>query len=424
MNTTLLYANFTPGTRHLQALVNPSFVSQLPEGGRFYFNLGKSMKYASYIPRTGEWSTPWPSAVAEGYEMPVYDPTFNLSFEQVTDLRAMDIKRIINETGANVALFYSGGIDSTTCLAALIKNLTKEELTHVHVNMSTDSIMENPNFFRTYIRDKIKIIDSLNNKYSDLVDRGFYCITADLGDCMFGTELGTKMYAQFKALAGNLPSSVRLDVENLYYDVTSSEVHYSRYKDLIIYYFNSLLAKMQTGEMTSADRKFGEQLYDKMEYNIKTSTVPVISLHDYFWWLIFNPKYMHCALRAGFIYSIGNNRRHVYDKLINWYGSTDYQLWSMVNNNNGEKIRGTSQSSYKWAARKYIYDFDGNEWYFRYKIKIASLPFIKMRNYRKYYKDFDTQFGMNTDYEILRGGDPEVDNFITSGLMNYKIDWQ
>jgi hypothetical protein len=115
---------------------------------------------------------------------------------------------------------------------------------------------------------------------------------------------------------------------------------------------------------------------------------------------------------------------NIYDKLINWYGSTDYQLWSMANNNNGEKIRGTSQSSYKWAARKYIYDFDGNEWYFRYKIKIASLPFIKMRNYRKYYKDFDTQFGMNTDYEILRGGDPEVDNFITSGLMNYKIDWQ
>jgi len=133
---------------------------------------------------------------------------------------------------------------------------------------------------------------------------------------------------------------------------------------------------------------------------------------------------MHCALRAGFIYSIGDNRRYIYDKLINWYGNTEYQLWSMANNNNGEKIRGTSQSSYKWAARKYIYDFDRNEWYFRYKIKIASLPFIKQRNYRKYYKDFDTQFGMNTDYEILRSGDPEVDNFITSGLMNYKIDWQ
>jgi hypothetical protein len=280
MNTTLLYANFTPGSLHLQALVNPSFVSQLPEGGRFYVNLHHTMGYASYISRAGEWTTPWPTAVASGYEMPAYDPTFRLSFEQVTDMRALDIKRLINETGANVALFYSGGIDSTVCLTALIKNLTKEELSHVYVNMSTDSIMENPNFFRTYIRDKIKIIDSLNNKYSDLVDKGFYCITADLGDCMFGTELGTKMYAQFKALANNLPSNVRLDVENLYYDITSSEIHYSRYKDLIIYYFNTLLEKSITHVKTASDLKFGEQLYDKMEYSIKTSAVPVISLHD------------------------------------------------------------------------------------------------------------------------------------------------
>lgn len=425
MNTSLplYYANFTPGAIHLQKLINPAFVETLPEGGRFYFNLGKAMKYASYVPRQGEWSTPWASAVAPGYEMPAYDATYSRSWEEVTDMRARDIKKIIHSTGKPVAVFYSGGIDSTVCMAALIKNLTKEEMSYVHVAMSTDSIMENPVFYRTFIRDKIKIIDSLDNKYSDLVEKGYYCVTADLGDCLFGTELGTKMYAQFKSLASELPTSARVSVENLYYDVINKDVHYSHYKDLIILYFNNLLDKSRTLPLSNADKKFGELLYHKIEHNIKTSAVPVNSLHDFFWWVIFNPKFLHCALRGGFLYSLGENREHIYDKVINWYGSTDYQLWSMANNNNGEKIKGTSQSSYKWAARKYIYDFDGNEWYFRYKIKIASLPFIKMRNYRKYYKDFDTQFGMNTNYDILRVGDPEVDQYITSGLHNYKIDW-
>lgn len=423
MNTTLFYANFTPGAIHLQKLINPTFVGSLSPGGRFYFNLGKAMKYASYVPRSGEWTTPWPSAVAPGYEMPAYDATYNHNFAEVTDMRAMDIKKLINDTDANVALFYSGGIDSTVCLSSLIKNLTKEELSHVHVNMSTDSIMENPNFFRTFIRDKIKIIDSMDNKYSDLVDKGYHCLTADLGDCLFGTELGTKMYAQFKSLSNTLPSNLRVDVENLYYDVINKDVHYSRYKDLIMLYFNNLLEKNRMFPMIESDYKFGELLYNKIEHNINTSSVPIHSLHDFFWWIIFGPKFMHCALRGGFLYSLGENRKYIYDKTINWYGSTDYQLWSMANNNNGEKIRGTSQSSYKWAARKYIYDFDGNEWYFRYKIKIASLPFIKMRNYRKYYTDFDTQFGMNSDYDVLRVGNPEVDQFITSGLENYQLDW-
>lgn len=425
MNTSLplYYANFTPGAIHLQKLIGPDLVGSLPEAGKFYYNLGKAMKYASYVPRQGEWSTPWPSAVAPGYEMPEYDASYNNNFAEVTDMRAMDIRSIIHQTGKPVALFYSGGIDSTVCLASLVKNLTKEELGYIHVNMSTDSIVENPAFFRNFIRDKIKVLDSMNNKYSDLVDKGYYCLTADLGDCLFGTELGTKMYAQFKALANQLPSNIRIDVENLYYDVINKDVHYSRYKDLIILYFNNILEKNKLYPLVETDRLFGELLYSKIEHNIKTSRVPIHSLHDFFWWIIFNPKFQHCALRGGFLYSTGENRRHIYDKVINWYGSNDYQLWSMANNNNGEKIKGTSQSSYKWAARKYIYDFDGNEWYLRYKIKIASLPFIKMRNYRKYFKDFDTQFAMNTNYDVLRVGDPAVDGYIISGLYNYKIDW-
>jgi hypothetical protein len=366
----------------------------------------------------GEWTTPWNTKVAPGYEMPAYDPSYSKSFSDISDMRAIELKNLIN-TGKKIVVFYSGGIDSTVTLVALLKNFTTEELKSVSLALNQDSMIENPNFYTKYIQNKFYIIDSQENKYSDLISRGYICVPSDLGDALFGTVLGVKLYSQFNELSNTMSNNTKKLIKNLYYEVASKDVHYSKYKDLIIAYLNSVLAKNKQ-ILQPGDDKFGEIYYNKLVNNINTSTVPIHSLHDFFWWIIFNIKFMHCALRPGILYSGGNNCQDFFENgLFNWFGSTDYQLWSMANNNNGQKINGPIQSSYKFAAKKYIYDFDQNDWYYRYKLKMPSMPTLRLRNYKKNFTDFDSRIGMNSNYDILRFGDPGVDDYIVNRLINF-----
>ena len=130
-----------------------------------YIDIAKYLSKNRIIPRRGDWASPWRTAVVPGFEMPAYDPDFKMSFEEVTYLKALDIKKIINKTAARVAVYYSGGIDSTVCLAALIKYLSSEEIKYVDVCLSSESIIENPYFFKKYIFNKFAIYDSAKIRY-------------------------------------------------------------------------------------------------------------------------------------------------------------------------------------------------------------------------------------------------------------------
>jgi hypothetical protein len=406
-------------------------VNELPEGGRFYFNLARAMRSGgeNYMFRNGEWSEPFETSVLPQFGMPAYDPNFNLNFSEVSDLRALDIKKIINDTDRPIVVHWSGGIDSTVPMVSLLKNLSKEELSRVSIAMSGDSLLENPNFYNNFIKDKFKILDSENMLFNDYKEKyNAYCIMADTGDCIFGSELGNKLYPRMKF--------IQEDIGSLYHSVISKDVEYTVYKDIIIQYFNNNLkaAILQLkqysifdksiSEFLPGDEKFGELFYKKIVNNVKTSNVPIHSLHDFFWWTIFSGRYLFCALRAPVAYSLGSNKQSlINDCLIQWFNNDQYQLWSMNNNNNGEKIAGPTQGLYKIACKKYIFEFDKNEWYFHHKMKIVSSPNIIRRNWKKHFNEFDTVLGVDENYNMINIGTPKVDNYVIDRLMQYKIDW-
>jgi len=431
----LFYKEFSIHLRSVSTVVG-KFFNDLPEGGRFHCNLSRAYNTESYLSRLGHWSEPWETNVMPGWEMPQDDINFNLTFEEVTDLRALDVKKFINSTNKECVVFYSGGIDSTVVLSSLIKNLTPTELQKITVSLSADSIIENPYFYRDYILGKFKIIDSSKNLYTDLKNKNMCCITGDLGDFIFGTELGVKMYPQMKFLESQLPSDIKRDFSKLYYNVSNGDVHYSNYKDLLIFYFNLGLSKgvnrlssmsflpKSLQAYTSQDSQFGELLYEKINNNIKSINAPVYSLHDFYWWSMFNMRFIWGGVRPSMNYSTEDNVKEFLDgSLINWFASNQYQQWSMANNNNGEKIKGTSQSSYKWAAKKYIHNFDKNDFYLFNKIKMPSMPVIVKRSWRTNFENFDYKWAIDDQYNVLKIDQPGVNNFIETGLMNYKVDW-
>ena len=432
----LFYRQFNLFSRSQAPIVAPHF-NRLSEGGRFFCNSARAFFPECYIARIGEWSSPWEHEILPGYEIPNLQSKFEKTFNEVTDLRALDIEKIIKQTNKECYLFYSGGIDSTVVLISLIKNFNAQSLKKLRLCMNSESIIENPYFYKKYIENNFQIIDSSENLYSSILkNTNSFCITADSGDFIYGTEIGVKLYPQIRNLVNFLNPKLKKKLNKLYPKIGSSDTHFSEFKDLLIFYFNNSLKQgIKTFEnlshlpkeyrtFTHEDENFGELFYLKIVRNIESCNAPVQSLHDFFWWTMFNPRFLWSVVRPGLNYSLENNLENIINHgVVNWYAGHNYQLWSLNNNNNGEKLYGTTQSSYKWASKKYIWEFDKNDWYRDNKIKMPSLPLLFRLNWKKYFYELDNRFGITNDYNIIRVGNPTIDNFIIEGITNYKIDW-
>jgi hypothetical protein len=381
--------------------------------GKFFIDISKRVNPSRFISRNGDWSLPWDQALIPGFEMPVYTPEFNMSFSEVTDKRAQEIKTRIH-TGEKFAVMYSGGIDSTVVLASLIKNLTQEETQSITVCASIESVIENPNFWNKFVLNKFKVIDSKTVKYDDLIEMNLTPITADEGDCIFGTLMGLTLYNNFDYYISDLSPKTRERLSLMKDKIASSDIHYSVYKDLIIKHLS-----------IRDNPDFGRLLYEKYHWNIQTSSVPVYSLHDFFWWLIFNVKYLNCSVRGAMYFNDRVDYKTAIYRIFNWFNGTNYQHWSMVNNNNGQKIK-KSVATYKSAARDYIYELDHNEYYKHFKLKLESLfNIVRTQDVKQLVVDQRpaARIFMTDKFEMLSIDDGNAVKFLKDSLLNYKIDW-
>jgi hypothetical protein len=378
---------------------------RLSKHGRHWVDLSTRFGASDFTARRGEWATPWPMKQEPTYAMPDYDPSFGKTFAQVSDERALAVRDLVRSTDGKIALYYSGGLDSTVAAVALLKNLTAEELKNLAICTSVEGVMENPGFFQRHLRDRIRIFDSARTRYNDLLAHGYYAITADTGDSIFGTEQMTQLLFSYRHLVDRLPREARARLRKLCDDPTIGEQPYERFGDLIISYLS-----------TEENPDLGKWFYEKLVRNIQTSGVPVRSLHDFFWWFIFNVKYMHCALRGALFYYRGKELKEaIQTRIINWFHTEDYQRWSMVNNNNGQKIRNNQSTTYKWAARQYVYEYDRNDWYLNFKLKLGSFQLLLRSNVGEHGK----LFGLDTDYRLYDIEDAGVRRQVEQRLAEY-----
>ena len=63
---------------------------------------------------------------------------------------------------------------------------------------------------------------------------------------------------------------------------------------------------------------------------------------------------------------------------ISWYDSSEYQLWAMTSS--ADKKYSTDIALRKLASKKYIYDFDHNNYYYHFKCKSMSVGRTKPIN--------------------------------------------
>ena len=74
---------------------------------------------------------------------------------------------------------------------------------------------------------------------------------------------------------------------------------------------------------------------------------------------------------------------------------------------------GVTANTYKWAARKYIYDFTKDDWYLNFKLKIKSLHRLKPQgNERHNVDNIENRFAIDTNYNLVSLNDPGVKEYI------------
>jgi hypothetical protein len=321
----------------------------------------------SYI-RSGTNTLPLKNTLVKAldFQMPQYDPRFGLTFADITDLRLNQLFKTRNNK--RWLVLWSGGIDSTVIVASILKNLDPEDRANVDIACNRISIYEHPKFFYDHIKPNFTIVDSNNLALDKPMLEQYHVIDGEPADQLYG----------------GFASRAMLDGATILKD-------WRKDPDTLLNFF-----------ARSVDREFAEWYYETIKENIDSTNVPVENYYDFCWWLFFNTTWMSILLRP-LQFQTDNSLaslKSYLDNFISWFDTAEYQQWSMVNRL-GIKY-GTNIGQRKLASKQYIYDFDHNEYYFKFKTKMESVSRTPS-NWNGYFCILDdlTRLNLNDDLDQI-----------------------
>jgi hypothetical protein len=278
---------------------------------------------------------------------PDLDPWFSLSFKDATDQRSIEILNISKLLNKPIGVYWSGGIDSTVVLSALVKNYSPEQLSTVEVWLNHYSIMENPLFFNQVIKDKIKFSIVHDNGFHNNVVSSHVVCDGEPADKLWLVEIGLVFARE--------------------YGLSSLQQSISTGKDMFVKFMSRFMPVSHA-----------QRWMEILESNIKKKRHIVNTIGDLFSWINFN-FYITSHYYQRFSQSVGISSWHDFKNHYHpWYGTTNYQKWAWgVDAVTKNKL--SSLTDYKLTAKKYIFDLTKDEFSLHFKTKMAS-------NYRDMHK--------------------------------------
>jgi len=309
----------------------------------------------------GEYINPFKSVIAtETIEDLLKLKNNTLSFEDQAHYTALQIKEKTQDS--KIFLMYSGGIDSTSALVAIMNTWSKEDLERVFILMSYRSIEEFPDMWKTINQHfKGRIINSLINT-DKFLDEG-YMITGEFGDQLFGSDIVIPLVGKYGDEGIHLPW--QNNINNFYKDLFGST--FSKNVDLFV---------------------------DKYAQTLEYSPFKISSCFDFLWWFNFTNKWQLVKYRM-LEQKRFQDPRTSFSKIIHFFDTPEFQRWSL--DNQDQKIQNTL-ISYKYSAKEFIVKHTKYTDYLK-KPKVGSLQFI-WSNFDKSYA-FDQDFNEMTHEEVI-----------------------
>lgn len=331
-------------------LKHPALLDSMPQSLdldmlSYFSNLPYEVEipYMGLMPRVGRNDLPFCNDAIDllGARMPEYDPGFSMSWSDITDQRALELEKLCTDLDQDLVVQWSGGIDSTCMLSAIIKNFSSTARQRVKIACNWGSVIENPTFYHDYIQGQYVTVD-INDQTRNLNDNSL----------VVGGEIADKI----SMAMGNLDQNLGVRNKDLFSLPWRTNKH--------------RLHTYLTSETKNPD--FADWVITMVANNIESVSVPVETCFDFLWWFSFNYHWYGSILLEWLHHyrHTGQSWAQHRLKFVRWYETVEYQQWSM-NNHLGSKY-GTRLDSIKQQAKQYIFDLDANEWYLKYKIKISS----------------------------------------------------
>ena len=235
--------------------------------------------------------------------------------KEILDRAYNDVKHIY--------LLWSGGIDSTAVFVSLLKSIREDQKKMLHIVMSPRSIDEYKLFYERYVKDKFDILWTNKNNYEEVyrtaIKRG-YTLTGDCGDQIYGSHITHTLPFWF----------------NDYRDYLRKQIYPNQNIDSLI------------GQFETTFKEYG---------------MDIQKVHDFVWWMNFSCKWDIVSNSVKHITKVSNGNE------IAFFDYKDFEIYAL---NIPHDIHVSEFREYKKDMKKYIYDFTGDEEYYRTKMKIGS----------------------------------------------------
>lgn len=305
--------------------------------------------------RTGHVTTPYNYKVT----LPIPENGEVGTFEEIAIARAKELLDLSKATNKPCLVLWSGGIDSTTVLTALII-AADGDYSNIKVCMNAQSIRENPKFYYNYVRGKIEIAPS--EIMFDYINKDHIICSGEGCDQLFGTDI-------YLAIQG--------------WDNNASMFQPYTFENVGAFFMHKGMSNRQA-----------KIWFDIMDNQIKTKQpCQITDFKDFFWWYNFCYKWQNVYYR---LFNMGKRMSITLDQDFfdnnyhNFFMNDDFQRWSI---NNPDKKITKDWASYKFTAKEFIYAFDKDEEYFNNKVKIPSLINV--------FRTIEHVGGLNSDFEFL-----------------------
>jgi hypothetical protein len=246
-------------------------------------------------------------------------------------------RRIVEEAvnaRRRIQVLWSGGIDSTAALVAVLKASSDLNCRdRIEVVLSEHSVAEYPDFNQRFVAE-------LDHRFVEApvtahIDPTRLVVTGEHGDQIFGSAKAHHYVEDGRAFEPWPSTLPRLLSESL-------------------------------GSAPAADAVVGY-----IEPLLHAAPIPLRTIYDAFWWLNFSLKWQIVGLRLA-VFRITDTRR-AYHSLRHFFSHSSFQSWSLRNH---DKKIGGDWASYKMPLKDYIFEFTGDDQYRQTKIKMPSLKHV------------------------------------------------
>jgi hypothetical protein len=281
-----------------------------------------------------------------------------LDTETLFNQRALELEKL-SEEYSQTYLFWSGGIDSTLVLCSILQNW--KNLNRFTVVLNQHSIDEYPFMYNNYINGKVKVIDtdsffSKNKKFSH---ENLYT-SGEVG----GPLISFDTFEDFN-----------LRFPNIYNRPWKNHVNE------ILKYFTE-----------NSNTEKASIVYKEIIETSKISSINLHTVYEFLWWVNFN--WGHDIDLISMIWNYQsvehlNIKQFLEENCFFWFNSQEFQNWTVNLIGQDLMIRDNKQ---KYVYKEYIYKFNRDLDYFKYKNKEISTPKNKQMYLNKKVLAIDTDY--------------------------------